>query len=278
MSRTDVQILGIFIALVILASSCGYKKKYEQSLQDAKKNQIYEDLYEEQKEITYQLQDSIEQYKTDLNVLIYRLNKNQLSTDVPSEDIQSDREKELDQRLKNMQRKNAALLETIAKLDSVILVNDFLQDTSASRSSENYSYISKKVHLLNTLRNIQSQFPASTELFVGERDLEFVVKRDVLFASTYSFTDNGIEIIRQMTQALNPLFGHEVDIQTEFSLEDPYSDLWKESIQGQIMIAQLMKRFGANQERIDGKNKFVQTSEEEAQYRFVFSPRPITTP
>ncbi len=258
--------------------SCGYKKKYEDAAVEAEKNKIYESLYEEQKNKNFNLQDSLEIYKKNLNTLIYQMGLDNIDpTLVNADTILNQRERELNDRIERLQDKNQALLNTIAKLDSIILVRGYNQDENPV-ATDNYVYRSRKVHLLNTLRNIQAEYPDQTELLLKNNRIQFSIDRDVLFKGTYSYKEDGIEIIRQITQALNPLFGHEVAIESDFSLEDPYSDEWKEAIQGQIMIAQLMRRFGANQDRIDGSNKFTQGDIRVRNYNFVFTEIPVTSP
>lgn len=266
------------LSTFLLLYSCGYKKKYEDAMVEAQKNSVYESLYEEQKEKTYHLQDSLENYKKDLNTLIYQMSLNNMDPSLANADtILNQREKELNSRIERLQEKNKALLNTIAKLDSIILVRGYDED-DGRETTNNYVYRSRKVHLLNTLRSIQSEYPDRTNLEVRDNRIQFSIERDVLFAGTYQYKDEGIEVIRQITQALNPLFGHEVAIESDFSLEDPYSDEWKEAIQGQIMIAQLMRRFGANQDRIDGANKFTQGEVSVRNYNFVFTEIPLTSP
>mgnify|MGYP001555280490 FL=1 len=266
------------LSTFLLVYSCGYKKKYEDAMVEAQKNRVYESLYEEQKEKTYHLQDSLENYKKDLNTLIYQMSINNMDPSLANADtILNQREKELNSRIQRLQEKNQALLNTIAKLDSIILVRGYDED-DGRETTNNYIYRSRKVHLLNTLRSIQAEYPDRTNLEVSDNRIQFSIERDVLFAGTYQYKDEGIEVIRQITQALNPLFGHEVAIESDFSLEDPYSDEWKEAIQGQIMIAQLMRRFGANQDRIDGANKFTQGEVRVRNYNFVFTEIPLTSP
>ena len=266
------------LSTFLLVYSCGYKKKYEDAMVEAQKNRVYESLYEEQKEKTYHLQDSLENYKKDLNTLIYQMSLNNMDPSLANADtILNQREKELNSRIQRLQEKNQALLNTIAKLDSIILVRGYDED-DGRETTNNYIYRSRKVHLLNTLRSIQAEYPDRTNLEVSDNRIQFSIERDVLFAGTYQYKDEGIEVIRQITQALNPLFGHEVAIESDFSLEDPYSDEWKEAIQGQIMIAQLMRRFGANQDRIDGANKFTQGEVRVRNYNFVFTEIPLTSP
>ena len=270
--------LLLVLSTSLLIFSCGYKKKYEDAVVEAEKNRIYESLYEEQKEKSYNLQDSLENYKKDLNTLIYQMGINNMeATLVNTDTILNEREKTLNERIDRLQEKNQALLHTIAKLDSIILVRGYDQE-EGNENTNNYVYRSRKVHLLNTLRSIQAEFPDQTELILKNNRIQFSIERDVLFAGTYNYKEEGIEIIREITQALNPLFGHEVAIESDFSLEDPYSDEWKEAIQGQIMIAQLMRRFGANQDRIDGANKFSQGEIRVRNYNFVFTEIPVTSP
>jgi hypothetical protein len=268
----------IVLSASLLLYSCGYKKKYEDAVVEAEKNKLYESLYEEQKQKNYNLQDSLEIYKKDLNSLIYQMSVNNMEPGIATADtILNQREKELNRRIERLQQKNQALLNTIARLDSIILVRGYDMDEE-QETTNNYVYRSRKVHLLNTLRSIQAEYPDQTELLLQNNRIQFSIERDVLFAGTYNYKDDGIEIIRQITQALNPLFGHEVAIESDFSLEDPYSDEWKEAIQGQIMIAQLMRRFGANQDRIDGANKFTQGEIRVRNYNFVFTEIPVTSP
>lgn len=270
--------LLLVLSTSLIVFSCGYKKKYEDAVVEAEKKRIYESLYEEQKEKTYSLQDSLEIYKRDLNTIIYQLGiNNEESKMVNADTILNEREKALNDRIERLQEKNQALLHTIAKLDSIILVRGYDQEEDTDNTN-NYVYRSRKVHLLNTLRSIQAEFPDQTELILKNNRIQFSVERDVLFAGTYTYKEEGIEIIREITQALNPLFGHEVAIESDFSLEDPYSDEWKEAIQGQIMIAQLMRRFGANQDRIDGANNFSQGEIRLRNYNFVFTEITASSP
>lgn len=255
--------------------SCGYRKKYEDAMTENKKNSIYEHLYEEQKSITYQLQDSLDQYKEEIDILLYK-NANQKSTGAESVEVSS-ADSILTEKLNRLQRKNKQLLKTIAKLDSVILTNEYSEDDNRS-SRQNYSYLSKKVHLINTFRSIEAEYPDKCQLKIINEEMNFTINRDLIFSSTYNMSEVGIEIVRQITQAMNPLFGHEMAVASQFSITDPYSDQWKEAIQGQILIAQLMKRFGANQDRLEGANQFIQGDEIDGAYHFLVKERQIVKP
>lgn len=267
----------LFIGILWFLSSCSYKTKYEDALLEIKKNGIYEDLYEEQKELTYLLKDSLDLYKKELNTVLFNYERG-LPAENGSNTLLSEKELELQDEIVRLRQKNKVLLESIAQLDSQLLVYQSNIELPEDDMVRSHRYLSRKVHLINTFRNIQAEYPENTYLFLEDDEVAFSIDREVLFDNTYSLSTVGIEIVRQITQAMNPLFGHEMSIGSQFAINDPYSDEWKEAIQGQIMIAQLMKRFGVNQNRIDGENSFVQGTQVDGSYMFILKERGVVLP
>ncbi len=267
----------LFIWIIFMISSCSYKSKYENALLDIKKNSIYEKLYEEQKEFTYLLQDSLDNYKKELSTVLFNYERG-LGDDSGADTIMSEQEMELMEEITRLRNKNKMLLQSIAQLDSQLLIYQANVDLPEEVQVRSHSYISKKVHLINTFRSIQAEYPDETFLFLENDEVAFSIDRKVLFEDTYTLSPVGIEIVRQITQAMNPLFGHEMSIGSKFAIDDPYGEDWKEAIQGQIMIAQLMKRFGINQDRIDGENAFIQGSNLDGSYMFILKERGFVVP